>query len=804
MKKLHLICNAHLDPIWQWSWDEGISAVIATFKSAADLADEFDYVFCHGESLLYETIEKHDPELFIRIQNLVKVGKWHITGGWYLQPDCLMPSGETFVRQISVGKAYFKEKFGVEPEVATNYDSFGHSIGLVQIMAKCGYKGYLICRPRKDVQIEYPSRFFNWKAPDGSSIVVSYSSTYNSLLGKAVEKIRDEVFGNSVSMLGSEADGKGNINLQDVDYILWGVGNHGGGPSRKDLSNIKELNIEGFEIVHSTPENLFNDDVCIKGEMQKSLITCMPGCYSSMVRVKQSFRKVENLFYATEKMLAIAKLNGMIIENDILKEPEKKLLLASFHDILPGTCVEEGEKEGLAVLSSCEKSLRDIRTQAFLYLALKGGKAGEGEYPIFVFNYLPYEICVPVEVEFSLADQNWLEDANSTPYVYDEKGQILKSQQIKEDSTITLDWRKRVVFEGNLKPLGITKFIIKTKTEKKIKTVAQSINRTELLSSNSLLKEPIAIESYEDTADPWGMSKEELITMGRNPKEFSLMDKEKAKSFCAVEEEISPVRIIEEGDVYQKIECLYTQGNTNAVLQYKIYKNQPYIDIRVIVEFADKNKLIRLKIPTPKKFYNCKTVGDGPFIWEEKPNTEFTFQKWVGKMSDSGEVFAVINDGVYAGKSDDEYLYLTLIRGVGYCFHPIEGRPLYPQDRYLSRIDCGRYTYNLRLFKGQVSEVFEESERLNNQPYAINLFPTSESVINGKTVSLKGNVILSTMIPKENDRYILRLYNPNDFASEFTLSIGEDKVSDVAQKYEILTVEYYMGKFNIFHDKILV
>lgn len=92
MKKLHLICNAHLDPIWQWTWDEGLSAVIATFKSAADLADEFDYIFCHGEALLYETIENNAPDLFARIQKLVKEGKWHISGGWYLQPDCLMPS----------------------------------------------------------------------------------------------------------------------------------------------------------------------------------------------------------------------------------------------------------------------------------------------------------------------------------------------------------------------------------------------------------------------------------------------------------------------------------------------------------------------------------------------------------------------------------------------------------------------------------------------------------------------------------------------------------------------------------------
>ena len=129
MKKLHLICNAHIDPVWQWTWDEGVSSAIATFKSAADLADEFDYIFCHNEAMLYEAIEESAPELFERIKALVKAGKWKIVGGWYLQPDCNMPTGETFVRQISVGKAYFMEKFGVEPTVAYNFDAFGHSVG---------------------------------------------------------------------------------------------------------------------------------------------------------------------------------------------------------------------------------------------------------------------------------------------------------------------------------------------------------------------------------------------------------------------------------------------------------------------------------------------------------------------------------------------------------------------------------------------------------------------------------------------------------------------------------------------------
>ena len=158
MKRLHLICNAHIDPIWQWTWDEGIAATISTFKSAADLCDEFDYIFCHGEALLYEAIEKHAPDLFDRIRAHVKSGKWIVTGGWYLQPDCLMPSGETFIRHIATGQKYFREKFGISPTVATNFDSFGHSVGLVQILAKNGYSGYMACRPNP-TQFDYPSRF---------------------------------------------------------------------------------------------------------------------------------------------------------------------------------------------------------------------------------------------------------------------------------------------------------------------------------------------------------------------------------------------------------------------------------------------------------------------------------------------------------------------------------------------------------------------------------------------------------------------------------------------------------------------
>ena len=109
MKRLHLVCNAHIDPLWLWELEEGISAALSTFRVAADFCETYDgYVFNHNEAMLYEWVEEYEPILFKRIQRLVKEGKWHIMGGWYLQPDCNMPSGESFIRQIKVeiGRAH--------------------------------------------------------------------------------------------------------------------------------------------------------------------------------------------------------------------------------------------------------------------------------------------------------------------------------------------------------------------------------------------------------------------------------------------------------------------------------------------------------------------------------------------------------------------------------------------------------------------------------------------------------------------------------------------------------------------------
>ncbi len=784
MKRLHLICNAHVDPIWQWTWDEGISAAIATFQSAADLAEEFDYVFCHGESLLYEEIEKHAPQLFERIRALVKRGKWVITGGWYLQPDCLFPCGESFVRQIETGREYFDEKFGVRPFVATNYDSFGYSVGLPQILKKCGYRGMLVCRPNS-TQFTFPSRFFKWVSPDGSEIVVSQSSSYATLMGLAKEKITAYMQGGERGMLGSQSHEQ--REAEEIDYVLWGVGNHGGGPSRKDLRDIEELQKSGLPLVHSTPERLFSDEIRIGGEVRRSLVTCMPGCYTSMMRLKRAHRETENLFYATEKMLAVAAFNGYSFDAQAWKEAQKHLLLAQFHDVLPGTTVESASADGMEALHACLRTVKEYRSAAFLYLTLGEERAREGEFPVFVFNYAPYEVRTVIEAEFSLADQNWSEDFQYVPTVYEANGTPVPCQTVKEESTLTLDWRKRVAFEGRLQPLGVTRFTVRVE-RRPVEKRERAPRRLEEWLQDTPLRAPIGLEVADDTADPWGMSPAELQGLGKNSRPLALLSRTESAAFCGFDGEIEPIHTVEDGDVYTAVECLYGAGRTRAAMVYKKYKNQPYIDVEAQVEYSEKNKLVRLNIPVPQGV----VVGDGPYVVEEKPTAgEITFQKWVGVKTER-DVFAVLNDGVYGGSAQDGYLRMTLLRGAGYCIHPIGERELYPTDRYLPRIENGRYTYRFRIMRGDAESIATAAEEFNQPPYALNVFPIGGA--EGKKTFVRTDSPVVTPVCRWKDgRAELRVFNPVEKEKSFVLEAAGRKKEIRVPPYAVVSVDVDEG-----------
>ena len=135
--KIFMVGNAHIDPTWLWRWQDGYETVRSTFRSALDRMKEYpEFVFTSACAVYYEWMQKCEPEMFEEIRRRVKEGRWRIVGGWYLQPDCNIPSGESFARHALISQDYFLKNFGIMARTGYNVDSFGHTGTLPKILPK--------------------------------------------------------------------------------------------------------------------------------------------------------------------------------------------------------------------------------------------------------------------------------------------------------------------------------------------------------------------------------------------------------------------------------------------------------------------------------------------------------------------------------------------------------------------------------------------------------------------------------------------------------------------------------------------
>jgi alpha-mannosidase len=295
---LHMIGNAHIDPVWLWQWQEGFHEVLATFRSALDRMQEYpDFNFVSSSAAFYEWVEKSDPDMFAEIRERIAEGRWQVTGGWWIEPDCNLPSGESFARQALYAQRYFKEKFGVTARVGYNVDSFGHHGMLPQLLKKSGLEYYVFMRPMPHEK-GLPARLFWWESDDGSR-VLAYRLPYEYCTwGKGLE--------GHVHRCAAELKAPHKSNL-----CFYGVGDHGGGPTRENLDSIRRMNEDPQfpALVHGSLEGWFEQatqNIPSVPVVHDDLQHHASGCYSAHSGIKRWNRKAENILAAAEKWASVA------------------------------------------------------------------------------------------------------------------------------------------------------------------------------------------------------------------------------------------------------------------------------------------------------------------------------------------------------------------------------------------------------------------------------------------------------------------------------------------------------------------
>lgn len=774
--EIHLVCNAHLDPVWLWEWEEGAAEALSTFRSAADLCEEFPgFVFNHNEAVLYRWIEEYEPELFERIRRLVKAGRWHIMGGWYLQPDCNLPSGESFVRQILAGRVYFWEAFKVWPTTAMNFDSFGHTRGLVQILARSGYDSYMFCRPDKK-WVTLPAENFAWVGFDGSVINGLRTLThYLTPLGKAAEHLLDfqAKFGD-----------------RDPTLFLWGVGNHGGGPSRVDIREIDEVRQRGgHRIEHSWPERYFAA-LRKKGEtglrVEKSIRPWAVGCYTSMSRVKRLHRQLENELYKTEKMIVRAwAADRMAYPSDELGAATRDLLFSEFHDILPGSCVEPAEAAAIRQMNHGLEILSRVQARAFFALAHGQPRAKPGETILFACNPHPHPVDAVMECEFNLADFNPTGTISRPTLRLG--GRKVPCQLEKELSSLPIDWRKRVVFRARLAPSSIARFectvervapdafklpvmaraghLHQTKDlEVRINGRTGLIDRYRIGGVDHLKAGSLQPEVLEDTIDPWEMQRKRL---GRVAGRFRLADPKTAARFAGLEHlgVLAPVRIIEDGAVRCVVEAILVHGSSTIVVHYKLPKAGSEIEVDYRVFWAEKTRALKVAIKTPDGA--SMGLGQTAYGREELPDNgdEAVAQRWVAvDSSGTGQALTCISDGTYGCDFRKGVLRVNLLRSPAYAAHPVPGTKPLREDRFAPRLDQGEHRFRFWINAGPRGErmrrIEREAQERNEGPVVRSFQPDGlgKPLGTGLVVNDPAVVVAAVKRAEQKERVVIRLF----------------------------------------------
>ena len=790
-KVIHLLCNAHIDPVWMWEWQEGAAETISTFRTAAELCENNEtFIFNHNEAILYKWVEEYEPALFRRIQKLVRQGRWHIMGGWYLQPDCNMPSGESFVRQILSGRIYFKDKFGAEPKTAINFDPFGHTRGLVQILAKSGYDSYLFGRPRaEDKDFKLPDDEFVWVGFDGSEILAHrFEFPYVSAAGKAKEKIEDR--------MKKKPD-------KEFSILLWGVGNHGGGPSFADIKNVNKLikETDDFEIRHSTPEAYFKVLRKRKDSLaryNKGLNPWAVGCYSSQIRLKQKHRLLENELFSLEKMASCASINGLMeYPRERINEAMYDLMTSEFHDALPGSSIEPVEEATLVQMNHGLEIVSRLKARAFFALTSGQKKTKAGEIPVLVYNPHPFKVTGIVECEFALASPN--PDHIFTNVDVRQGNKFLPCQLEQELSNCNADWRKRIVFTAELKPGQMNRFDCKLEITEKpkpalrvksnkitfktrelevvINTSTGLIDRYKIKGRNYLSKEAFQPIVIGDNEDPWGMTTSSFRNVIGS---FKLMNSRAGAKFSGVRKKtLESVRVIEDGNARSVVEAVLSYGDSFICQRYKLPKTGTELEVEVRLHWNEKNKMLKLSVPMLHK--NNKYIGQVAYGVEELPGNgiEAVSQKWVAAVSrKNNAAVTFINDGIYSSDFSDDELRLTLLRSPAYSAHPDGcGSISVLQDRYCPRADQGQRIFRFWLNAGKVSERLNSIDRealvKNEKVYALSFFPPGKGNKPKPLAILDDDTVVITAFKKsENGNcFIVRLFEPTGRKRSVQLSL---------------------------------
>ena len=339
MGHVHVIATQHLDVAWLWTRvPQGEDIMRQCFERAIAMIEacsENHFVFSRSTAWSFWVVQQRYPDLFEKVRHYVQADRIELCGGEWVEPDHLIPCGESLVRQAVLGQWYFQETFGKQARVCWDPDIFGHAHTLPQIIKKAGMEGYYFhrCRPKDDVG--HPLHQFIWEGPDGSRIFI-LSGQWVGLPDEAViQRAADEMALTGLPathvVTGLRSDRR--ITMQ-VDWT----------PLPDKLDQDPDLPNCSW----STAGNVLDDMKTYQSKLpviRGELTYQYTGTYTSNGYNKRTNRELEELLLSAEKAATWASYYGFPYQEEQLIQAWRDLCVNQFHDIICGTSYEEVHNE---------------------------------------------------------------------------------------------------------------------------------------------------------------------------------------------------------------------------------------------------------------------------------------------------------------------------------------------------------------------------------------------------------------------------------------------------------------------------
>jgi alpha-mannosidase len=685
----HVTGNSHIDAAWLWPWTETVDTVKRTFGTALQLMNEYpDYTYTQSAAQYNAWIADKYPEMNEEIKQRIKEGRWEVVGGMWVEPDLNLPDGESTARSLLIGKRWYLQNYGVDVHIGWNPDSFGYNWQLPQIYKKSGVDYFVTQKMAWSDTNKLPFKLFWWESPDGSKVLTYFPHDYGN---ENLSPVRL-----SADLKQAREYSPGMLEMMD----LYGVGDHGGGPTRAMLDEgmhwatsdmaVPKMQFGTAKTYFSSVEKkiapdsqTWNYDSIAKGYHEPDPVAgeiAIPtwddelyleyhrGVYTTQAHMKRNLREAPEWTLNAEKVASLAWLDGDHYPNDRLTDAWEKITFNDFHDLAAGSGIGIIYKDAQKDFDVVRWETNEISTRALNTLDSRVNTTGAG-VPVLVFNPLAWERSGLVTVKVQMPEPT------ETVSVLDAQNRVLPSEVISSDAPthsfkLLVDVRNapslgyevlHVVagkrqFESDLHVSGLTleNTALRVTVDKTTGCITSLFDKKtgfESLAAGSCGNELQLFHDLPKDYDAWNI---DPGTLDKPPVRLDTAD-----SVELVEH--SPLRAV----------IRVTHHTDNSKFSQDIILTEGSDEVVVVndIDWHETHEL--LKVAFPLAASSAKATYEIPYGTIERPTTrnnsweqarfEVPAQRWAD-LGDGQHGFSLINDSKFGYDAVGNLLRLTLLR----------------------------------------------------------------------------------------------------------------------------------------------